>query len=71
MLLEARAELDQTRRKEIYTSMALMMREEGGLILPMFNDFIDASTSKLEGVLTDPAGSMGNALMMNRTWLTG
>jgi peptide/nickel transport system substrate-binding protein len=69
MLLEARAELDQVRRKSIYTSMALMMRDEGGLILPMFNDFIDASTSKLEGVLTDPAGAMSNGLIMNRTWL--
>jgi len=69
MLLEARAELDQVRRKSIYTDMALMIRDEGGLILPMFNDFIDASTTKLEGVLTDPAGALGNGLLMHRTWL--
>jgi peptide/nickel transport system substrate-binding protein len=69
MLLEARAELDQVRRKSIYTSMALMMRDEGGVIVPMFNDFIDASTKKLEGVLIDPAGAMSNGLIMNRTWL--
>ena len=70
MLLEARAELDQTRRKEIYTSMGLMMRDEGGLIVPMFNDFIDASTTKLEGQKTDPAGASANGLLMHRTWLT-
>ena len=69
MLLEARAELDQTRRKEIYTSMALMMRDEGGLILPMFNDFIDASTTKLEGQITDAAGASSNDMMINRSWL--
>ena len=69
MLLEARAELDQTRRKEIYTSMALMLKDEGGVIVPMFNDFIDASTTKLEGQLLDPAGQMSNGLIMNRTWL--
>ena len=69
MLLEARAELDQVRRKSIYTSMALMLRDEGGLIVPMFNDFIDASTTKLEGQLLDPAGQMSNGLIMNRTWL--
>ena len=71
MLLEARAELDGTRRKEIYTSMGLMMRDEGGLILPMFNDFIDASSTKLEGQLTDPAGANSNAQIQHRTWLTG
>ena len=69
MLLEARAELDQTRRKEIYTDMALMMRDEGGLILPMFNDFIDGSTTKLEGQITDRAGPSSNDMMINRTWL--
>ena len=70
MLLEARAELDQVRRKEIYTSMALMVRDEGGLIVPMFNDFIDASTTKLEGQLTDPAGQSSNGLISCRSWLT-
>jgi peptide/nickel transport system substrate-binding protein len=70
MMLEARAELDNTRRKEIYTSMGLMMRDEGGLILPMFNDFIDASTTKLEGQLIDPAGANSNAQIQHRTWLT-
>ena len=70
MMLEARAELDQVRRKSIYTSMALMLRDEGGLILPMFNDFIDASTTKLEGQLNDPAGPISNSLIQHRTWLT-
>jgi peptide/nickel transport system substrate-binding protein len=70
MLLEARAELDQTRRKEIYTDMALLLRDEGGLILPMFNDFIDASTTRLEGQITDRAGASSNDMMINRSWLT-
>ncbi|MDH3669221.1 MAG: ABC transporter substrate-binding protein [Paracoccaceae bacterium] len=68
MLLEARAELDLTRRKEIYTDMGLMLRDEGGLILPMFNDFIDASVNKVQGQLTDPAGGMSNGFIGLRTW---
>jgi len=70
MLIEARAELDQARRKEIYTSMGLMLRDEGGVIVPMFNDFIDASSTKLEGQLTDPSQPMSNGLLISRTWLT-
>ena len=69
MMLAARAELDQNRRKSIYTSMALMLRDEGGLIVPMFNDFIDASTTKLEGQLLDPASPISNSLIMLRSWL--
>ncbi len=48
-----------------------MLRDEGGLILPMFNDFIDASTTKLEGQVNDPAGGMSNGYLVTRTWLTG
>jgi len=68
MLKEARAEIDQTRRKEIFTSMALMVRDEGGLILPMFNDFVDASSSKLQGQLVDPSQPMSNGLISCRSW---
>ena len=35
MLHEARSELDDTKRKALYHSMALMVRDEGGLILPV------------------------------------
>ena len=30
-------------------TMALMVRDEGGLILPVFNDYINASSSRLKG----------------------
>jgi len=70
LIIEARAELDQERRKQIYTDMALQVRDEGGVIVPMFNDFIDASTTKLEGILVDPSQPMSNGLIQCRSWLT-
>lgn len=70
LLFEARAELDAARRKELYSEMALMLRDEGGVIVPMFNDFIDASTVKLEGQLVDPAGVLSNGLMPCRAWFS-
>jgi peptide/nickel transport system substrate-binding protein len=45
------------------------MRDEGGVIVPMFNDFIDASAKKMEGQLLDPAGPLSNGLIMHRSWL--
>ena len=71
LMIEARAELDGGRRKELYTQMGLMLRDEGGVMVPMFNDFIDASTSKLEGQLTDPAGPLSDSKVQLRSWLTG
>ncbi|HSF95340.1 MAG TPA: ABC transporter substrate-binding protein [Thermohalobaculum sp.] len=70
MLLAARAEIDQVKRKQIFTDMGTMMHNEGGLILPMFNDFVDASSSKLEGQLVDPSQPMSNGLISCRSWLT-
>jgi peptide/nickel transport system substrate-binding protein len=58
MLLEARGELDVAKRKEIYSKMAVMLRDEGGLILPMFNDFISGVASNIGGWVPDPTGEM-------------
>lgn len=68
MLLEARAELDEAKRKEIYSQMGRMLTEEGGLILPMFNDFIDAVSNEVQGFEGDPNGPMMNWYAFKTTW---
>jgi peptide/nickel transport system substrate-binding protein len=69
LLLEARAELDQPKREAMYRDMALMVRDEGGLILPMFNDFINAVTNKVEGYVHDIGNDMSNGYIATRVWL--
>lgn len=59
MLFQARAELDAEKRKKIYADMGTIVRYEGGVILPMFNDFIDATSAKVGGWSPD-----GNQEMM-------
>ena len=68
-LLEARGELDQDRRAALYREMALMVRDEGGLILPMFNDFIDAHTEEVQGWVKDPNYEMSGLSAPIRVWL--
>ncbi len=68
-LLEARGELDQERRAQLYREMALMVRDEGGLILPMFNDFIDAHTDQVQGWISDPNYEMSGLSAPIRVWL--
>ncbi|MCM2402032.1 ABC transporter substrate-binding protein [Rhizobium sp. S153] len=68
MLLEARSELDDTKRKALYHSMALMVRDEGGLILPVFNDYIMASSNTLKGFIDDIGNDMSNGYIGSRVW---
>ncbi|NOD34598.1 MULTISPECIES: ABC transporter substrate-binding protein [unclassified Ruegeria] len=68
MLLAARSELDDAKRKEIYSKMGMMVRDEGGLILPMFNDFIDAVSNEVQGYVPDPNGAMMYWYASKFTW---
>ena len=68
-LLQARGELDPAKRAAIYREMALMVRDDGGLILPMFNDFIDAHTDQVQGWVSDPNYEMSGLAAPIRVWL--
>lgn len=68
LLLEARGELDLARRKAIYSEMGLMVRDEGGLICPMFNDFIDAHNADVAGWVANPNAEMMNGFAAVKMW---
>jgi len=69
ILLEARSELDEAKRKEMYRDMAMMVRDEGGLILPMFNDFVNAASKQVKGYVHDIGNDMSNGYVATRVWL--
>lgn len=70
LLAQARGELDKAKRKAMYRQLALMVRDDGGLILPMFNDYIDARSAKVQGFVKDPAGELSNGFAGMQVWLT-
>ncbi|WP_127599234.1 ABC transporter substrate-binding protein [Nitratireductor alexandrii] len=70
LIIAARAELDEAKRKAMYRDAALMVRDDGGLILPMFNDFIDASTDKIDGWEPHPAAELMDGYALAKCWLT-
>jgi len=47
LLKEARSELDKNKRKEMYFEMQRILRDEGGVVIPFFFDFIDAASTKI------------------------
>lgn len=47
MLIEARAILDQQKRAEMYRELQVIVRDEGGTIVPLFASYVDAVSDKL------------------------
>ena len=47
LLIAARAELDEGKRKEMYVEMQSLVRGEGGVVIPMFANNIEAISSKI------------------------
>lgn len=66
---EARGELDEARRAALYHDMAMMVRDEGGLILPMFNDYIEATSNQVGGWFAHPMGEMMSGFALSKCWL--
>ncbi|RWM20727.1 ABC transporter substrate-binding protein [Mesorhizobium sp.] len=69
MVLAARGELDEAKRKKIYRDMGEMMRDEGGLIVPFFNQFVDATGKGVEGWVDNPAQELSNGHALIQCWL--
>ncbi|CAH0342222.1 ABC transporter substrate-binding protein [Rhizobium sp. CECT 9324] len=68
LLLQARSELDDAKRREMYHTMAVLVRDEGGLILPVFNDYIMAASTSLKGFVEDIGNDMSNGYIGSRVW---
>ena len=47
LLVEARAELDEAKRRAMYAEMQQLVRDEGGTIVPMFASYVFATSEKL------------------------
>lgn len=70
MLLKARGELDTTKRTQMYADMGTMVHNEGGLICPMFNDFVDASSNRLSGWVENAKGfALMNSYAPMKMWV--
>ena len=67
LLLTARAELDSDARKAQYFEMQEILRDEGGVIIPMFANYVQAVNNRISS--PDQIGNlwqMDNARMSER-----
>ncbi len=47
LLVQARAELDDAKRREMYVEMQRIVSDEGGVVVPMFASYVGAHSDKL------------------------
>jgi len=69
LLMAAKGELDQTKRKGMYSEMAMLVRDEGGLICPMFNDWVEGRRQEVGGWEENPLGTLMDGTALAKCWL--
>ncbi len=69
LIVESRAELDQKKRAALYSRIAHLLWEEGGAVVPMFNDLIDAHNDAIAGWEPDPNFELMGGYAPLKTWM--
>ena len=69
MLIEARALLDDEKRKEIYWTLQELISNDGGAMIPMFGDYLDGASLKVKGITPHPMFNLMGARMAEKVWL--
>lgn len=69
MLVEARGQLDDQLRTEIYHEMQRMVSEDAGTVIPLWMSNVDALSDKLQGLRPNPLGGMMGYAFAEYVWL--
>ena len=69
LLVAARSETDESKRKQMYADMQVMVNEQGGIGIPMFLSLLDAHSTKVKGLGAIPLGGMMGYNFAEHLWL--
>jgi peptide/nickel transport system substrate-binding protein len=69
MLVAARGEPDDVKRKSIYGDMQTLVHDTGGIGIPMFQSAIDGYTKKLKGLGSVPIFGLMGFMFAENVWL--
>lgn len=69
LLLAARAETDDAKRKQLYGDMQVLVHEKGGIGIPQFNFSLDGYTKRLKGYGEHPLGGLMGYMYAEHVWL--
>ncbi len=68
LVAEARIELDDTKRKEIYSECQKMISEEGGMICFAITDYLDGYSPKVQGVKPHARYDLDDQRVAEKAW---
>jgi len=71
LLLAARAEADEARRRQLYGDMQVLVHEKGGVAIPVFISSLDAYDRRLKGFGSIPIGGLMGYAFAEYVWLEG
>jgi peptide/nickel transport system substrate-binding protein len=70
LLVQARAELDQAKRREMYAEMQRITRDEGGVVVPLFNNYVMGLSTKVGHEKMGNNWSLDGFRAIERWWFT-
>lgn len=71
LLVSARAEVEEAKRKQMYGEMQTLVHEHCGIGLPVFMSILDAHSAKLKGLKPIPTGGLMGYAYAENVWLDG
>lgn len=69
LLVQARSETDDAKRADLYKQGVAMIRDDGGVIAPMFSQYLDGVSNKIKGYFPDINNELSNHRWSERCWL--
>ncbi len=69
LLSDARAELDTAKRKEYIWAMQEMLHSQGGAVIPVFRDWLDAHNAKVGGHTPHDGFDLDNGRICEKAWV--
>jgi len=71
LLVVARSELDEAKRREMYGEMQRICRDDGGAVIPMFANYVMAMNNKVKHDTLGANWSLDGFRCIERWWLEG
>ena len=70
LVVAARAELDEAKRAQMYCDLQHMLNDDGGLVVPVFQNQIEGVRKTIHGYAPHPVGALGGFFQTGRNlWL--
>ncbi|VVD70443.1 extracellular solute-binding protein [Pandoraea eparura] len=69
LLVAARGETNEGKRKQMYGDMQTLVHEQGGVGIPIFNESLDGFSNKIKGYAAHPLGGLMGYMFADQIWL--